>query len=185
MNVETLRDLFVYELEEAYQIETTLVDALEEVADGAAIDSLDNFSDAETRESLSDVFADHRDETAEQVERLERVFEAVDRRPETRSALALEGLLDGRDRFDNVVLNDAVRLLFYLDLGRDIERLEVRTYESLLENARALGLPDDAIEALEANLGEERDVSAKLQELSESSEVGSLRDEMADQSPQR
>lgn len=184
MNVETLHDLFVYELEEVYRTETELEEVSDELANETAIDSLDDFSDAETRESLADVFADHGEETAAQADRLERVFEAVDRRPDGRGAPAFTGILDGKDWFDNVVYNDAARLLFYLDFGRNVEQMEIRAYESLLENGRAFGLPDDAVGALESNLDEERNAAERLAALAESDEVGALREETGEQSPE-
>ena len=82
-----------------------------------------------------------------------------------------------------MALNDAIRPLFYLDAEIKVERLEIRTYQSLVENARALDVPDDAVEALEANLRDERDTRAELEDLAEGSAVESLRATLAEDSP--
>lgn len=184
MNIETLHDLFLYELHGLYRTERTLVEELDQLADQTAVNSLDEASDEEIRDTLRQAFEDHRDETETHVERLERVFESVDRQPDERDVPALDGLVAEKERFTNVVLNDAIRPLFYLDAGIKIERLEIRTYESLVENARALDVPDDAVEALEANLQDERDALAELEELSESDAVESLRESLAEDSPE-
>ena len=183
MNIETLRDLFVYELSGLYCTERTLAERLDQFADETAVNSLDEASDGELRDALSEAFAEHRDETETHVERLERVFESVDHRPEERAVPALDGLAGETERLSNVVLNDAVRPLFYLDAGSKVERLEIRTYESMIETAEALGIPDDAVEALEANLRDERDALAELEYLSESSTVESLRETLTADSP--
>lgn len=184
MNIETLYDLFVFELQEAYRIETELADALDAIVDEAGIDSLDDISDSEIRDTLTTILSEHREETEAHVERLEGVFEAADQRPETGQSAALRGLLDRKERFDNVVLNDAVRPFFYINLGRDVERFEIRTYESLIENARALDLSDDAVEALEANLDDEREAARRFEELSEHPELDALREELGERSPE-
>ena len=184
MNIETLHDLFLYELHGLYRIERTLVAELDQLADHVAVDSLDEASDGELRDALREALADHRDETEAHVERLERVFESVERQPEERGVPALDGLVEESERFSNVVLNDAIRPLFYLDSGIKVERLEIRTYESLIETAEALGVTDDAVEALEANLRDERDALAELEDLSESSAAESLREALAEESPE-
>lgn len=184
MNIETLHDLFLYELHGLYRTEQTLVEELDQLADQTAVNSLDEASDEEFRDALREAFEDHRDETETHVERLERVFESIDRRPETRDVPPLDGFVEEKEWFSNVVLNDAMRPLFYLDAGVKIEQLEIRTYESLVENAGALDVPDDAVEALEANLRDERDALAELEDLSGSDAVESLREALGDDSPE-
>lgn len=184
MNVETLRDQFLYDLRGQYYVETTLADALDRLVDQTAVDSLDEAPDAELRDALASAFADHRDETDEHVDRLERAFEALDRQPDARPSPPIDGIVEEKERFTNVVLNDAARPLHYLDTGLKTERLEVRTYESLLANAERLDAPDDAIAALEANLDDEREALQRLEELADGSATESLRDRLADRSPE-
>lgn len=184
MNIETLHDLFLYELHGLYRTERTLVDELDQLADQTAVNTLDEAADAELRDALREAFEDHRDETETHVERLERVFESIDRQPDERDVPALDGLVREKEQFSNVVLNDAMRLLFFLDAGIKVEQIEIRTYESLVANARALDVSDDAVEALESNLRDERDALAELEDLAESSAVESLRESLAEDSPE-
>ncbi len=182
MNIETLHDLFLYELRGAYYVETELADALEGIRDRVAVDTLDEVADEELHETVAEAFASHREETERQVERLERAFDAIDRQPETREMPSLDALVDETERFNNVVLNDAIRPLFYLDAGTKIERLELRMYDSLLRLARALDAPEDAIDALETNRREEEAALTNLRELSDGSEADSVLDELAERS---
>ena len=183
MNVETLYDLFLYDLRGQYYAELTLAEQLDSLADETAVNSLDTASDESLRDALRRAFADHRDETETHVERLERVFESIDRRPDPRGLPTVDGLVEEKDRFTNVVLNDGMRLLFLLDVGVKVERFEIRVYESLVANARHLGVSDDALEALESNLRDERDALAELEDLVDGEAVESLRATLAAESP--
>lgn len=184
MNVETLHDLFLFELQGLYYVETELADELAELADQADVNSLDDRPDADLRDALTSALTDHRSETETHVQRLEDAFATLDRQPEPREDHSLDGLLTEKDRFVNVVLNDAARLPFFLDVARKAERIEIRSYESAIENARALGAADEVIDALEANLAEERAALEELTELAESDGASELREGMAEESPE-
>lgn len=67
--IQSLEDMFVYQLEEMYYVEHRLVDVLDELATEA------------NNDTLAKGFQDHRDETREHVARIERVFESIGRRP--------------------------------------------------------------------------------------------------------
>lgn len=184
MNMETLHDLLLRELRGQYYTETELVDALDRLADQTAVNMLDESVDPELRSALEEAFADHREETETHVRRLEDVFEVVDRQPEARSVSAVEGVIADKEEFTNVVLNDSLRILYYLHAGMKIEQLEIETYESLVANAEALGLPDDAVDALEANLRDERDALEELERIADSAGIEDLREELGAASPE-
>lgn len=156
MTVDDTRDLFVYELQGAYYVETELVDAYERLADETEIDALDYLPEKETKRSLGDLFADHSEETRRHVHRLEAVFHEVDAEAEARSDPVADGVIRDKDLFNNVVLNDELRPLYYLRTGKKIERLEISTYENLLRLAEKLRLDDVVTDDLEANLEDER-----------------------------
>ena len=155
MNIETLRDLFLSELRRVYAVEMQLVDALETLEGDVAVDALDDLRVTDARDALEDAFAEHREETRGQVERLEAVFEALDQAPETRSTPALDGLIHEKELFNNSVLNDEVRPLYYVDAGRQIEQHEIAAYDRLLRTAPYLDVPDAVIDNFEANREEE------------------------------
>ncbi|MEY7850259.1 ferritin-like domain-containing protein [Natrarchaeobius sp. A-rgal3] len=150
MNIEGLEDLFGYQLQHAYYVERAHVELLAEMADDASNDD------------VRDRFVTHRDRTETQIERLERVFGALGRRPRANRSGTADGLADSRrsppDADDQIVPDDLERALL-------AERLEIRSYESLLRLAGRLAYADDIVEPLEANLAEEREALAELEDL--------------------
>lgn len=168
MNIEDAGDLFLYELKAAYYVETKVAEELAEMADQTNVDTLDEESDSSFREDVHEVFQSHRDQTETHVERLEAVFDALDRQPEAHEVLAVDELFAEKEQFNNVVLNDAARPLYYLDVGAKVEQLEVQGYDSLLQLASALELDDDVVENLEANREEDDEVRRRVTELAES-----------------
>lgn len=180
MNVETIRDLFEVELRKAYSIETALLDELATLADDVVADSLDDLRQREVHESLRDVIVTHRDETETHVQRLEDAFAALDRQPEGRSIPALDGLVAEKELFDNVVLNDELRPVFYLGTVRQIEHHELLTYDRLLRIAEHLDVPDAVTDALAANRDDEEATLEDLETLAESDDAESLLEALAE-----
>ncbi|RQG94653.1 YciE/YciF ferroxidase family protein [Natrarchaeobius chitinivorans] len=151
MNVETLEDLFEYQLRHAYYVERTHVELLEELAADA--------STANLRETLTN----HRAETAEQIDRLEGIFAWIGRRPRASRSRTADGLAESwqlrTDGTDGTIVPDD------LETALLAERLEIRAYESLLRIAGRLAYAPDVIEPLEETLAEERDALERLEAL--------------------
>lgn len=161
-SIETLRDLFVDELQEAYYVETRLVDELDHMAMRASNDK------------ISKGFADHRDETRTHVDRLESAFAALDRRPAQRESPVLDALVEERERYEGLIDDDDLLDIVYLGAGMKTERVEMTMYEGLLMNARKLDLSDDVKEPLDDNHDEEKRTFEELRTLSGGSELKSL-----------
>lgn len=162
MNIETIDDFFLTELQRAYGIETTLVEELPDLEGEIAEDALDDRQTGRVRDDLREVVQEHLAETEEHVSRLEDAFEALGERPDTRSSPALEGVLREKDQFTNIVLSDEFRPLFYLDSVRQVEQAEIGVYDRLIRVADHLDVPDEVTDALEQNRREEQ---AALDEL--------------------
>ncbi len=67
MAMNDLHELFVHKLAQQYYVEQELVETLDEMARDT------------TNDRMSQGFADHRDETRTQIQRIEEVFAALDR----------------------------------------------------------------------------------------------------------
>ncbi|RKD93584.1 YciE/YciF ferroxidase family protein [Halopiger aswanensis] len=158
MNVETLEDLFGYQLQHAYYVERTHAELLDEMATDAPSDE------------LGDRFAAHREETARQIERLEDVFAALGRRPRASRARSVDGLADARHLRDDAEGEPTVP--DDLELGLLAERLEIRSYETLVRLAGRLAYADDVVEPLETTLAEERATLQALEELETELSIG-------------
>lgn len=162
MEIRSLDDMFVYELQVAYQMEQQLVDILDEMSTKA------------TNDKISKGFADHRDETKEHVERLREVFHAIDRQPETRECHLVDALDREREEFEDMVHDDDLLNLFYLGAGIKTERIELTTYDSLLTTADRLEYGSDVTDPLKSNERSEDKTLSKLKTLSKASELKSL-----------
>ena len=160
--IDSLEDTFVHELQGAYHMEMRLIDVLEEMATKA------------TNDTISEGFADHAEETKDHVERLREVFHAIDRDVQERNCPIVEALDEERRTVEESVSNDELLNMFYLGAGMKTERVELTTYDSLVQLAGKLELGDDVTDPLEANRSSEKDTLDQLQTLAGASELKSL-----------
>lgn len=93
MTVNDTEDMFVHRLERMYYVENRLVEPLDEMADEADNDKLQRG------------FAD-RDETREQVERLERAFDALGRSSQKSQSRVHDALREEHDEFTEQTTDD-------------------------------------------------------------------------------
>lgn len=178
MNLETVNDLFVAELRRAYTVESRLVDELAKLSRDVEVDALDDTGDRGLRDALQTTLSDHQAETETHRDRLEDAFDALDEPVETRSTPALDGLVEEKERFNNVVLADELRPLYYLEVAQDLEQLEITSYNRLLRLADHLDAPREVVDVLERNLEEEQAVLERVESLAEGEEVESLTDSL-------
>lgn len=158
MTVETLRDKFVYHVEEAYYVERRQIELLDQLATDVA------------DEALRDVLVEHREQTREHVERLEDVFETVDERPDERPSSTFDALIEERVSFlESAGENEDMRDLYDLGAALKGEHLEIATYELLMQLARRLDMPRNVLNLLDETLDEERETRAQLKSLTEDS----------------
>lgn len=167
MPIETLRDLFEYELEGMYYVENELVDQLDVIADEV------------TSDEIRKGFADHEQETEEHVQRLERVFDEIDLEPSMREDAALDGLLEQKQRFDSEVQDDELRNLYYLGAGIKTEKMEVTAYDSLIRTARQLDLSDDVTDLLDQNRDEDKKAAGELETMAGGSTIKNMLSRLA------
>lgn len=172
MNIETLEDLFGYQLQHAYYAERTQLELLADLADDAATDE------------LGERFTTHIQETERHVERLEDVFDALGRRPQASRSRTADGLADARRLQRDATVpggGDAdATTPAALETAMLAERLEIRTYEMLVRLAGRLAYADDVVAPLEGNLADEREMLQRLEEFeTEQSIVASMEPEEA------
>lgn len=161
-DIHSLEGLFVHELEGAYRMENRLVEILDEMAANA------------TNDRIATGFEDHREQTKTHVERLRTVFESMDRDVTGRECALVEALDAERLTVEERVRDPDLLNMFYLGAGMKTERIEITTYESILQQADRLDLSDAAVDALRQNLGDEEDALDQLQTLVGASELKSL-----------
>lgn len=150
----TLETLMLETLKDIYHAEKQILRALPKMAKAASSDEL--------RNSLEQ----HRKETEGQIERLEKVFEALDKTPRGKTCEAMQGLIaEGQDIMEDFSNSDA------LDAGlvaasQAIEHYEISRYGTLRTWAQQLGM-DEAAKLFEQNLEEEKKTAAMLTKMAE------------------
>ena len=151
---KTLADLFLETLKDVYYAEKQAVRMLGTAAKAARADEL--------RQALEQ----HREESRTQVERLEQVFELLDRPARGRSCEAIQGLnaemAEILEDFGDSPAADAA----LIGAAQAVEHYEIARYGTLKTWAAELGL-DQAVTLLDETLAEEKSTDAALTELAE------------------
>jgi ferritin-like metal-binding protein YciE len=153
---KTLEDLFHETLKDIYYAEKKILRTLPKLAKGAH------------SEELKAAFEKHADETEGQVERLEKVFELIDKAPRGKTCPAIDGLAEeGAEVLQDFKKSDA------LDAGllagaQAVEHYEISRYGTLIAWAEQLGMRE-AASLLKETLAEEKKTDAALTRLAETS----------------
>ena len=151
---KTLQDLFLIGLKDIYHAEKALLRSLRKMAKAAESDQ------------LRQAFETHRSETEGQVERLERVFEMVGKRPQGKTCEAMQGILaEGEEVMDDFAESEALDAGL-LAAAQAVEHYEIARYGTLRSWAAQLGM-NDAVTLFEETLQEEKKTDQLLTELAE------------------
>ena len=151
-----LNDLFLDTLKDIYFAEKQILKALPKMAKAA------------TSDKLRAAFEKHHGETEGQVERLERVFELIDKPARGKTCEAIQGLLEeGKEIMEEYKGTEA------LDAGlvaaaQAVEHYEISRYGTLKQWALQLGIKD-AVRLLDQTLQEEKKTDEALTSLAEAS----------------
>jgi ferritin-like metal-binding protein YciE len=149
---KTLDDLFLETLKDVYSAEKQILRMLPRMAKAAGSDE------------LRKAFETHRDETEGQVERLEKVFEMIQKPARAKTCEAMQGLVEESKE----VLED-FKGSMALDAGllasaQTVEHYEISRYGTLKTWAGQLGLKE-AVSLLDQTLQEEKKTDALLNQL--------------------
>ncbi|MEP6833152.1 MAG: ferritin-like domain-containing protein [Gemmatimonas sp.] len=151
---DTLHDLFVDELKDAYDHEKQLVKALRKMAKAA------------THPDLANAFSSHLDETNGQIATLEEVFGMIDMKPKGKHCAGIAGIIEegneAIEEHDKSPLLDAA----LVGGGKRAEHYEIAAYTTLIAMAKELGI-DEAAASLDEILQQEIACDQKLDSLGE------------------
>ena len=152
---KNLNDLFLDTLKDIYYAEKQILRALPKMAKTAHSDQ------------LRAAFEKHHGETEGQVERLEKIFELIDKPARAKTCDAIQGILDeGKEIMEEYKGSEA------LDAGmvaaaQAVEHYEISRYGTLKQWAQQLGMKD-AVRLLDETLQEEKKTDESLTSLAES-----------------
>ena len=149
-----LNDLFLDTLKDIYYAEKQILKALPKMAKAAHSDE------------LRTAFEKHYGETEGQVERLEKVFELIDKPARAKTCDAIQGILDeGKEIMDEYKGSEALDAGM-LAAAQAVEHYEISRYGTLKQWAQQLGMRE-AVRLLDETLQEEKKTDEALTSLAE------------------
>lgn len=149
MSVETIEDLFIDELKDLYSAERQIVQTLPKLAKAAEA------------EILRDAFLSHLEETKGQVERLDQIFEILEKTPRGKTCQGMKGVLEEGAEILDETEKGPVRDAALISAAQRVEHYEIAGYGSARDYAKLLGKADVA-KLLEQTLEEEKATDEKL-----------------------
>lgn len=154
-NDSMLEDFFYDELKDIYWAEKHLTKALPKMVKAA------------TSEELKNAFPNHLEVTKTHVERLEEVFELMDKKAVAKKCDAMEGLTKEADSIvEDTEKGTATRDVGLILAAQKVEHYEIATYGGLAQLARTLN-KEDIAGLLEETLEEEKEADSLLTDIAE------------------
>ncbi len=150
--IKTMEDLFKSLLEDSYDSEHRLAEALEKMAKAA------------TNPQLAQAFEMHKRETEGQISMLERVFEVLGFDKKRNTCEATKGLVKEGEEIINDVKDAEVRDAGLIAAAQKAEHYEIASYGTLCAIAKNLG-HTEAASMLHEILEQEKATDEKLTEL--------------------
>lgn len=156
MEIDSLRKLYVEELKDLYSAEKQILQALPRMAKKVQ------------NQKLRQAFEEHVEVTRKQVERLDQIFESLERSPRGKKCKGMEGLLEEgkemmEENMDPEVLDAAL-----LSAAQKVEHYEIAGYGTVRSYAKLLG-EEEHVRLLQQTLDEEGQTDKLLTQLAESS----------------
>jgi ferritin-like metal-binding protein YciE len=135
-------------------------------AEKKILTTLPKMAKAAQAPELKAAFEKHRVETAGQITRLEKVFAAIDKKPQSKKCDAIVGITDEGAEIMKEYKGSRALDPGLLAAAQAIEHYEITRYGTLKTWAAELGL-DDAVKLLDATLQEEKKTDAVLTAIAE------------------
>ena len=149
---KTLHDLFHDTLKDIYYAEKKILATLPKMAKAAH------------NEELKAAFEKHERETEEQIERLERVFEEIDKKAQSKTCAAIVGITDEGAEIMKAYKGSPALDAGLLAAAQAVEHYEISRYGALIAWAEELGL-DESADLLRETLEEEKATDEALTEI--------------------
>ena len=154
MKLDTLKTLYINELQDLYNAEQQLVKALPKMAKAAASDE------------LQEAFEKHLEQTKSHVERLEEVFQDIGEKPKGKTCKAMKGLIDEGSEILKEDGEESVIDAGIIVAAQKVEHYEIASYGSVRTFAQLLG-KDRSADLLQTTLDEESEANELLNKLAE------------------
>ncbi len=153
-NAKGLNDLFIEQLKDILGAEKAIYSSMPGMAENA------------TSEDLISAIETHREQTQNQIKRLEDVFKSLGMSAEAKKCQAMEGLLKEADEIMQETDSGMVRDAAIIAAAQKIEHYEIATYGTLSAFAHTLD-EMEAYDLLEETLNEEKETDSLLTAIAE------------------
>jgi len=154
--MKSLDDLFLHFLKDIYYAERQIAKALPKMAKAAQ------------SEQLKGAFTHHRDETQHQIERLQKVFEAIGKRAQGVTCEAINGLIEETEELlEEAKEPGPVRDAGLIACAQAVEHYEMARYGALIAWAHTKG-HKEVIALLQETLDEEKKADTLLNQIANS-----------------
>jgi len=151
---KTLGDLFLETLKDTYSAEKQILRALSK---------MEKFAQSE---QLADAFQKHRGETEGQIDRLEQVFELLEKPPRAKMCQATQGIIEEATEVAQEFKGSEALDAGIIAAAQAVEHYEIARYGSLKSWAAQLGM-NEVVKLLDATLQEEKKTDSLLTQLAE------------------
>jgi len=154
MSLKSMDDLFLHLVKDIYYAEKQILKALPKMAKNTENDE------------LKQAFQTHAEETKVQVERLEQVFEMLDKAPRGEKCPAILGLIEEGQEVMQSDMETEPKQAALIGAAQRVEHYEIAAYGTARAHARQLGYLK-AFDLLTQTLNEEKETDQKLTQFAE------------------
>jgi len=148
-DIQTMEDLFLHSLQDIYYAENQITKALPKMIEMA------------TNRDLSAGLTMHLEETKKQIERLNKVFEKLGKKPSGTQCPAIDGIIKEANEVAGEVADKTVLDAAIVASAQAVEHYEICRYGTLIAWAEELG-HEEVVRFLTTNLNEEKAANTKL-----------------------
>jgi ferritin-like metal-binding protein YciE len=153
MAMQNIKQLFQFELGDIYDAEQRIVQMLPQMAN-------------ECKEGqVKSAFQQHEQQTRQQIQNLEKCFQAIGTSPQRSTCHAIAGLKQEHDTFLKEQPAENILTMFDLGGAAKTEHYEIASYKGLIEKANIMG-EKDCVRLLQENLSQEEEMAQKVEQIS-------------------
>ena len=161
MSVDNLEQLFINELKDLYSAEKQITKALPKMAKAAR------------SEELRSAFQEHLEQTKQQIERLDQIFEQLGKNSRGKTCHGMQGLIEEGQEMTEEIDKGDVRDAALISAAQRVEHYEIAAYGTVRTYASLLG-QKQAVKLLEQTLEEEKETDEKLNEIAQQINPGAM-----------
>jgi ferritin-like metal-binding protein YciE len=152
MPMQTPKDLFMHELGDIYDAENRILQILPQLAQ-----ECDN-------QQVRSTFQQHEQETRQQIQNIEQVYQLLGTQPKREPCMAVQGLKQEHDMFLQESPSQSLLTMFDVDTGEKTEYYEMASYQGLIEQCNLMSQQQCA-QLLQQNFQQEQAMAQRLQTL--------------------